>query len=109
MADAVAASSPRPMEINAMAQHAILGPRHFSRLFIAETARPRTTFRRRAGALRETPLIGSGTLGERRWSGPAITVVGIDAPSVGEAVNAVLPYTRQMSRYASTSGCPSSD
>lgn len=35
VADAVATSSPRPMEVNAMAQHATLSPRHFSRLFIA--------------------------------------------------------------------------
>jgi acetylornithine deacetylase/succinyl-diaminopimelate desuccinylase-like protein len=40
------------------------------------------------------PLFGTGSLGERLWSGPAITVVGIDVPSVGEAVNAVIPYAR---------------
>jgi acetylornithine deacetylase/succinyl-diaminopimelate desuccinylase-like protein len=51
-------------------------------------------FRRRAGVEAGTPLLGSGTLGERLWSGPAITVVGIDAPPVDEAVNAVIPYAR---------------
>ncbi|HEX6020992.1 MAG TPA: M20/M25/M40 family metallo-hydrolase, partial [Solirubrobacter sp.] len=40
------------------------------------------------------PLIGTGSLGERLWSGPAITVVGIDAPRVEGAVNAVVPYAR---------------
>lgn len=40
------------------------------------------------------PLIGSGGLGERLWSGPAITVIGIDAPSVDQAASAVVPYAR---------------
>ena len=51
-------------------------------------------FRRLAGVQPEVPLFGSGTLGERLWSGPAITVVGIDAPAVDESVNAVIPYAR---------------
>jgi cysteinylglycine-S-conjugate dipeptidase len=40
------------------------------------------------------PLLGSGGLGSRIWSGPAITVIGIDVPSVDGAVNAVSPYAR---------------
>jgi acetylornithine deacetylase/succinyl-diaminopimelate desuccinylase-like protein len=40
------------------------------------------------------PLIGSGGLGSRIWSGPAITVIGIDVPAVDAAVNAVSPYAR---------------
>ncbi len=40
------------------------------------------------------PLLGSGGLGERLWSGPAITVTGLDAPRVDEAVNAVVPHAR---------------
>jgi acetylornithine deacetylase/succinyl-diaminopimelate desuccinylase-like protein len=40
------------------------------------------------------PLIGTGGLGSRVWSGPAITVIGIDVPSVDEAVNAVSPHAR---------------
>jgi acetylornithine deacetylase/succinyl-diaminopimelate desuccinylase-like protein len=40
------------------------------------------------------PLIGTGTLGSRVWSGPGITVIGIDAPPVDDAVNAVSPYAR---------------
>ena len=51
-------------------------------------------FRRRAAVEPKVPLLGTGTLGERLWSGPAITVVGIDAPRVDEAVNAVVPYAR---------------
>jgi acetylornithine deacetylase/succinyl-diaminopimelate desuccinylase-like protein len=40
------------------------------------------------------PLVGSGGLGSRVWSGPAITVTGIDVPTVDNAVNAVSPHTR---------------
>jgi hypothetical protein len=89
---------------------------------VAERApRPRRCFwrarrgwaKRRCGTWRSRrrrgPPLDDHYHDERLWSGPAITVVGIDAPSIGEAVNAVLPYTRQMSRYASTSGCPSCD
>ncbi|MEW6555233.1 MAG: M20/M25/M40 family metallo-hydrolase [Actinomycetota bacterium] len=51
-------------------------------------------FRALAEVLDGLPLIGTGTLGSRIWSGPAITVTGIDVPSVDEAVNAVSPYAR---------------
>jgi acetylornithine deacetylase/succinyl-diaminopimelate desuccinylase-like protein len=40
------------------------------------------------------PLMGSGGLGSRVWSGPAITVTGIDVPSVDSALNAVSPRAR---------------
>jgi acetylornithine deacetylase/succinyl-diaminopimelate desuccinylase-like protein len=40
------------------------------------------------------PLIGTGNLGSRIWSGPAITVTGIDVSSVEHAVNAVSPRAR---------------
>jgi cysteinylglycine-S-conjugate dipeptidase len=51
-------------------------------------------FRELGEVLSDMPLIGSGGLGSRIWSGPAITVIGIDVPSVGDAVNAVSPYAR---------------
>ena len=40
------------------------------------------------------PFFGTGGLGERLWSGPALTVTGIDALPVHAAVNAVVPYAR---------------
>lgn len=55
---------------------------------------PESTFRELGMVLDGLPLIGSGDLGSRIWSGPAITVIGIDAPSVDGAVNAVSPYAR---------------
>jgi acetylornithine deacetylase/succinyl-diaminopimelate desuccinylase-like protein len=47
-----------------------------------------------AGMAEGMPLIGTGTLGSRVWSGPAITVIGIDTPSVEGSLNAVQPYAR---------------
>ena len=46
-------------------------------------------FRELAEVRDGVPLIGSGGLGSRVWSGPAITVTGIDVPSVDNALNAV--------------------
>ncbi len=51
-------------------------------------------FRELAEVAEGMPLIGTGTLGSRVWSGPAITIIGIDVPSVDHALNAVSPYAR---------------
>lgn len=51
-------------------------------------------FRAQAEVVEGMPLIGTGALGSRVWSGPAITVIGIDVPSVDHALNAVSPYAR---------------
>lgn len=51
-------------------------------------------FRELAGVRAGLPLLGSGSLGERLWSGSAITVMGLDAPSVDQAASAVVPYAR---------------
>jgi len=51
-------------------------------------------FRALADVVDGQPLIGTGNLGSRVWSGPGITVIGIDVPSVDDAVNAVSPYAR---------------
>jgi acetylornithine deacetylase/succinyl-diaminopimelate desuccinylase-like protein len=51
-------------------------------------------FRSLAEVLGDLPLIGTGTLGSRVWSGPAITVTGIDVASVDRAMNAVCPHAR---------------
>lgn len=51
-------------------------------------------FRALAEIVGDTPLIGTGNLGSRVVSGPAITIVGIDAPTVDGALNAVQPYAR---------------
>ncbi|MET7363042.1 M20/M25/M40 family metallo-hydrolase [Streptomyces sp. NPDC005562] len=58
------------------------------------TAYTEEEFRSLAGVREGMPLMGSGSLGERLWSGPAITVIGLDAPSVEHAASAVVPYAR---------------
>lgn len=58
------------------------------------TDQPEEDFRALGTVLDGMPLIGTGGLGSRVWSGPAITVIGIDVPSVDGAVNAVSPYAR---------------
>jgi acetylornithine deacetylase/succinyl-diaminopimelate desuccinylase-like protein len=40
------------------------------------------------------PFLGTGGIGERLWSGPSITVTGMDVLPVDHAVNAVVPYAR---------------
>jgi acetylornithine deacetylase/succinyl-diaminopimelate desuccinylase-like protein len=40
------------------------------------------------------PFLGTGGLGERLWTGPSITVTGMDVLPVDRAVNAVVPYAR---------------
>lgn len=57
-------------------------------------AQPEEDFRALGTVLEGMPLIGTGGLGSRVWSGPAITVIGIDVPSVDGALNAVSPYAR---------------
>ncbi|HWN35192.1 MAG TPA: dipeptidase [Pseudonocardia sp.] len=52
------------------------------------------TFRSDAGVLPGVELIGAGTLPERLWQQPAISVLGIDAPRVSEVSNVLLPSAR---------------
>jgi acetylornithine deacetylase/succinyl-diaminopimelate desuccinylase-like protein len=51
-------------------------------------------FRALSETLPGVPFQGTGSLGERIWSGPALTVTGVDALPVEKAVNAVVPYAR---------------
>lgn len=51
-------------------------------------------FKEMTGIAPETPLMGTGSIADRLWSGPALTVVGMDVPAVEGAINAVIPYVR---------------
>lgn len=51
-------------------------------------------FLEEAGVRPGVRFIGDGTLGERLWSGPAVSVLGIDAPRVAEASNQLVPVAR---------------
>jgi cysteinylglycine-S-conjugate dipeptidase len=47
-----------------------------------------------AGLLDGVRLIGTGGLTDRLWAGPAIDVIGIDAPAVPAASNTLIPAAR---------------
>ncbi|MGH2907213.1 MAG: dipeptidase [Solirubrobacterales bacterium] len=51
-------------------------------------------FRSDAGVLDGVGLAGGGSVPEMTWARPAVTVLGIDAPSVSGAVNAVSAHAR---------------
>jgi len=51
-------------------------------------------FRRDAGVLAGVALAGSASIAEQLYGRPAITVIGIDAPAVEGAPNAVVPRAR---------------
>jgi acetylornithine deacetylase/succinyl-diaminopimelate desuccinylase-like protein len=52
---------------------------------------PPGRLRAEAGLLDGVELIGTGTLVERMWTRPGLSVLGIDAPRTGEAPNALVP------------------
>jgi acetylornithine deacetylase/succinyl-diaminopimelate desuccinylase-like protein len=52
------------------------------------------TLRRDGGVRDGVELIGTGSLTSRMWTRPAISVVGIDAPSVADAINQLVPVAR---------------
>ena len=51
-------------------------------------------FRAEAGMLDGVRLTGTGGLTARLWAGPAIAVIGIDAPTVAAASNTLIPVAR---------------
>jgi acetylornithine deacetylase/succinyl-diaminopimelate desuccinylase-like protein len=53
---------------------------------------PENMYQRDAGLLEGVELIGTGPLSARLWSKPSVTVIGIDAPSVREASNILIPH-----------------
>ncbi|MFI0432564.1 MAG: dipeptidase [Candidatus Nanopelagicales bacterium] len=55
---------------------------------------PEDTYRADAGVLDGVPLVGTGSIGSRIYSKPAVSVIGIDAPAVEGAINAVVPKAR---------------
>jgi acetylornithine deacetylase/succinyl-diaminopimelate desuccinylase-like protein len=51
---------------------------------------PEDDYRATTGVLDGVPLIGSGSVADRLWAKPSINVIGLDAPSVAQAANALL-------------------
>ena len=50
--------------------------------------------RRAAGVLEGVEEIGGGSITERLWLGPAVSILAVDAPPVSEAINQLAPSAR---------------
>ncbi|QSB13685.1 dipeptidase [Natronosporangium hydrolyticum] len=55
---------------------------------------PSDRLRAEAGMLDGVAFVGEGSLVERMWAKPALSVLGIDAPRTGEAPNALVPSAK---------------
>jgi acetylornithine deacetylase/succinyl-diaminopimelate desuccinylase-like protein len=55
---------------------------------------PEDRFRHEAGTLDGVQLIGTGSITDRIWTKPSISVLGIDAPRTLEAANALQPTAK---------------
>jgi cysteinylglycine-S-conjugate dipeptidase len=53
-----------------------------------------TRLREEAGLLAGVELTGTGGLTDRLWAGPAVDVIGLDAPSVDQTSNTLIPAAR---------------
>jgi len=51
-------------------------------------------WRAEAGVLPGVQLMGSGSIAERTWMRPAVSVLAIDAPATSDAINILLPKAR---------------
>ena len=50
--------------------------------------------RQQAGVLEGVETMGDGSITERLWLGPALSILAIDAPPVSEAINQLVPVAR---------------
>jgi cysteinylglycine-S-conjugate dipeptidase len=55
---------------------------------------PEDEFREESGVLDQVELIGSGTLSDRLLTGPAVAVLGFDAPAIAGSSNQIVPVAR---------------
>jgi cysteinylglycine-S-conjugate dipeptidase len=55
---------------------------------------PEARFRHEAGLLDSVRLIGGGSITDRIWTKPSISILGIDAPRTSEAPNALVPSAK---------------
>jgi len=62
----------------------------------AELDYPEHRLRAESSVLDEVHLIGSGSLVERLWARPAVSVLAIDAPTVAEASNTLVPVAQAL-------------
>ena len=55
---------------------------------------PEDEFREESGLLDQVELIGSGTISDRVMAGPAVAVLGFDAPAIAGSSNQIVPVAR---------------
>jgi acetylornithine deacetylase/succinyl-diaminopimelate desuccinylase-like protein len=55
---------------------------------------PEQEFREEAGLRGSVKLIGSGSVADRLWAGPAVSVLGIDGPRIQGSSNQLVPVAR---------------
>jgi acetylornithine deacetylase/succinyl-diaminopimelate desuccinylase-like protein len=55
---------------------------------------PEDEFREESGVLGGVRLIGSGTISDRLMAGPAVAVLGVDAPAIAGSSNQIVPVAR---------------
>jgi acetylornithine deacetylase/succinyl-diaminopimelate desuccinylase-like protein len=55
---------------------------------------PEPRYRAEAGVLDGVRLSGDGTIGDRMWTRPAISVIALDATRVADAANVLVPVAR---------------
>lgn len=67
---------------------AVQGLRSYEREY---TEYPKELFRQDAGLLKGVELVGTGPLTARLWSKPSLNVIGINAPSIKDASNILIP------------------
>lgn len=60
----------------------------------ADVDYPEDTYRADAGVLDGVQLAGTGSLADRLWNGPALSIIGIDVPSVDTSSNTIQPAAR---------------
>ena len=60
----------------------------------AEVEYPPEQVREETGMLDGVTEIGTGSVAERLWAKPAITVIGIDTPSIAKSSNTLIPTAR---------------
>ena len=55
---------------------------------------PEDEFREESGVLDQVELIGAGSLSDRLLTGPAVAVLGFDAPAIAGSSNQIVPFAR---------------
>jgi acetylornithine deacetylase/succinyl-diaminopimelate desuccinylase-like protein len=55
---------------------------------------PEEDFRSEAGTVGGLRMIGTGSIADRVWAGPAVSILGVDAPAIHGSSNQIVPVAR---------------